>query len=380
LALQTPRYFDYAASTPVDPIVLESMMPYFSNIYGNAGSSQHYFGWQANEGVELARKEISDYFKVQSSQVVFTSGATESINLAISGYLSNLEPGHLITSAIEHKAVLEVFKHLEMLGWDIRYLMPSEDGIISLEDIQNAIIPGKTRFVSIMWVNNELGVINPIHEIAKLCSEQNIIFHSDATQAIGKLDIHHGPLPDLLSFSGHKIYSPKGIGALVFKKGIRLQPLILGGSQERNLRAGTLAVQQIVALGTSFSRLPFYLSHLDRITSYQKDLELVLNNHFPDQIRINASNSTKVPHLINITLVGIDWEKMFRTMPQIAFSNGSACNAKTHKPSHVLMALGHKESDALSTMRISISHVTKEEDFQFLKKYLIEKLTILFSK
>lgn len=377
--MDSPRYFDYASTTPVDPVVLEAMMPYFTKVFGNAGSSQHFFGWQANEAVEQARKSIAKYFNSHPSQVIFTSGATESNNLALKGYLTGLTPAHVITSRIEHKAVLEVFKNLESLGWHVTYLSPNSEGIISVDNVLQAIIPGETKLISLMWVNNELGAINPIHELAELCLKQEIVLHSDATQAIGKLDINLGPMPDLISFSGHKIYSPKGIGGLMVKKGMKLRPLLLGGGQERNLRSGTLAVQQIVALGASFLRLPIYLSERDRIGRYQQRIENTLKTHFSKYILFNGLGQERIPHIVNITLQRVDWENMFRVMPQIAFSNGSACNARQHLPSHVLMALGHQEANALSTLRISLSHLTTDEDVDFLEEYLVEKISLLYS-
>ena len=377
--MDSPRYFDYASTTPVDPEVLEAMMPYFTKVFGNAGSGQHFFGWQANEAVEQARKSIAKYFNSHPSQVIFTSGATESNNLALTGYLTGVPPAHLITSIIEHKAVLEVFKNLEYLGWRVSYLSPNSEGIISVDSVLQAIIPGETKLISLMWVNNELGTINPIHELAELCSSRDIILHSDATQAIGKLEVNLGPLPDLISFSGHKIYSPKGIGGLLVKKGIKLNALLLGGGQERNMRSGTLAVQQIVALGASFLRLPIYLSELDRIGSYQQRIENTLKTHFSKNILFNGIGQARIPHILNITLQRVDWENMFRVMPQIAFSNGSACNARQHLPSHVLLALGHQEANALSTLRISLSHLTTDEDVKFLEEYLVEKIGLLYA-
>ncbi len=377
--MDSPRYFDYASTTPVDPMVLEAMMPYFTKVFGNAGSGQHFFGWQANEAVEQARKSIAKYFNSHPSQVIFTSGATESNNLALTGYLTGLTPAHVITSSIEHKAVLEVFKNLESLGWHVTYLSPNSEGIISVDNVLQAIIPGETKLISLMWVNNELGTINPIHELAELCLKHEIVLHSDATQAIGKLDINLGPLPDLISFSGHKIYSPKGIGGLMVKKGMKLHPLLLGGGQERNLRSGTLAVQQIVALGASFLRLPIYLSERDRIGRYQQRIENTLKTHFSKYILFNGLGQARIPHILNITLQRVDWENMFRVMPQIAFSNGSACNARQHLPSHVLMAIGHQEANALSTLRISLSHLTTDEDVDFLEEYLVEKISLLYS-
>lgn len=377
--MDSPRYFDYASTTPVDPVVLDSMMPYFSEVFGNAGSGQHFYGWQAHDAVEQARKQIATYFKAHSSQVLFTSGATESNNLAISGFLAGLTPAHVITSSIEHKAVLEVFKHLETLGWEVTYLKPTAQGEITLDIVREAILPGQTKLISLMWVNNELGTINPIHPIAELCVKHGIVFHTDATQAIGKLPIHQGSLPDLISFSGHKIYSPKGIGGLIIKKGIQLQAQLLGGGQERNMRSGTLAVQQIVALGTSFIRLPSYFAQMDRLKMFQKSIEHTLTTHFPGKVQVNGNTLNRVPHIMNITLRDVDWENMFRAMPKIAVSNGSACNARKHVASHVLMALGHQETNALSTLRISLSHLTTEDDIKFLEEYLVEKIGLLYS-
>lgn len=370
ITLKKPIYFDYAATTPVHADVLTAMLPYFSEEFGNAGSSQHYYGWAAEEAIETSRKKISSYFGVQARQVVFTSGATESNNLCIQGYLKDRPKGHLITSSIEHKAVLQVFQELAHQGWSVTFLKPNPSGCIEVSEVEQAIRLD-TALISLMMVNNETGNVTDFQSISQLCKQVNIIFHSDATQAIGKLDLtHYEYLPDLLSFSGHKIYGPKGIGGIIFNSNVALKPLTYGGGQERGLRPGTLPVQQIVALAACFDLMPLLIESVHKILTFKHK---ILNGLIGEYV-LNSSENQSVPHIISISIPNIDWEELYRRIPSIAVSNGSACNAKSQLPSHVMKVIGHSDALALSTLRISLSYLTQESDVDFLIDYLNKQL------
>ena len=370
ITLKKPIYFDYAATTPVHADVLKAMLPYFSEEFGNAGSSQHYFGWAAEEAIETSRKKISSYFGVQARQVVFTSGATESNNLCILGYLKDRTKGHLITSSIEHKAVLLVFQELAQQGWSVTYLQPNALGCIEVSDLEQSI-RSDTVLISLMMVNNETGNVTDFQSISRICKKTNIIFHSDATQAIGKLDLtQYEHLPDLLSFSGHKIYGPKGIGGIIFNSNVALKPITYGGGQERGLRPGTLPVQQIVALAACFDLMPLLIESIEQVSAYKSRIVKGLNGEFV----LNSAENESVPHILNISIPNMDWEELYRRIPAIAVSNGSACNAKSQLPSHVMKAVGHSDALALSTLRISLSYLTQESDVDFLIDYLNKQL------
>ncbi|MEY2636869.1 MAG: hypothetical protein RLZZ197_1345 [Bacteroidota bacterium] len=279
-----PIYLDYAATTPVHPDVLSAMLPYFTEIYGNAGSSSHLYGWRASEAVEQSRNTVASYFQVKPAEVVFTSGATESINLGIRGYLQGKPKGHLITSALEHKAVLEVFHALENEGWEVTYIK-------EVSELASVFRPD-TALVSLMLVNNELGSILPYQDVLKLCEARDVCFHSDATQALGKMELDLNHLPHLISFSGHKIYGPKGIGGLPV-------PLIVG-------------------LAKAMELIPEFLS---KSAFYKASIEK-LKTIIPADSLNTPTNS--VPSILNFTLKGADWERMFQVLNALAFSNGSA--------------------------------------------------------
>jgi cysteine desulfurase len=369
VTLQKPIYFDYAATTPVHSAVLNDMLPYFSEEFGNAGSNQHYYGWVAEEAIQKSRAQIAQYFKLPSSSVVFTSGATESNNLAIQGFLSGKKPGHIITSSIEHKAVLAVCQQMQSLGWAVTYLTPNSSGLIELEDIKAAIQPN-TVLISLMLVNNELGTILDYEAVRSLADLNQITFHSDATQAIGKIDLQGKQLPHLLSISGHKVYGPKGIGALIVQTSVKIQPIVFGGDQERGIRSGTLAVQQIIGLASCFKLIPELLIHAQKLAQFKSRIAQAVPNHW----KLNAHHEATVPHILSVSLPETDWETLFQRIPAVALSNGSACNAKTHLPSHVLKAIGLSDAEALATLRISMGLGTTSDDVNFLISYLTEKL------
>lgn len=359
--MKKPVYFDYASTTPVHPHVVEKMLPYFTERYGNSGSSHHYYGWQAAEAIQTARKTIADYFSLAPSSILFTSGATESCNLAIQGYLQHRTIGHIITSSIEHKAVLAVFQALEQQGWDVTYLQPNDNGEISVDDFKTAIKPN-TCFASLMWVNNELGTITDISTIKLVCSEHQIVLHVDATQALGKIIFPTDHLPDLMTISAHKVYGPKGIGALLCSSSIQVDALFFGGDQERAVRPGTLAVQQIVGFAACFDLLPAFLEKSDELLGYQQQIEVAIHGLGI----INSHGANRVPHIIHFSVPDIDWEELYRLIPAIAVSNGSACNSKSHQPSHVLTAMGLDEQTALASIRVSMGYFTTQEDVDIL--------------
>ena len=371
--MNLPIYFDYASTTPVRSEVLNKMLPYFSTLYGNAGSNLHHFGWLAQEAIDLSRNQIADFFDVKPSSIIYTSGATESNNLAIKGYLKGKSKGHLITSTIEHKAVLEIFSHLEQEGYSVTYLTPNEVGQITKDDLLNAI-QTDTILVSLMMVNNEIGTISDYVAFKHICDAHAVCFHSDATQAIGKIKLDLTSLPHLMSFSGHKIYAPKGIGGLLVNNNIKINALFDGGGQERGIRSGTLPVPLIVGLGYAFTFIPEILSFEETLSNFNRKIKDVLLSNFNKHILINSKSLNNISSLLSISIHGVHWEDLFNSLTAIAVSNGSACNVKATNPSHVLTALGHKRDLALSTLRISLSYMTTEKEIDFLIHYLNEKL------
>jgi len=371
--MSLPLYFDYASTTPVRSEVLSKMLPYFSTYYGNSGSNLHYYGWAAQEAIDLSRNQIANFFNVKPSSVIFTSGATESNNLAIKGYLKDKPKGHLITSIIEHKAVLEIFRELENDGYGVTYLIPDAQGQITKEILSNAL-QTNTILVSLMIVNNEIGTISDYVAFKEICDLRKICFHSDATQAIGKIDLDITNLPHLLSFSGHKIYAPKGIGGLIIHPDFSISPLFHGGGQERGIRSGTLAVPLIVGLGYAFTFIPQILSFSMTLLQLKEKIKNELLRDFEGKILINSNSPYTISSLLSFSISGVYWEDLFNSLTAIAISNGSACNVKSTNPSHVLTALGHNRDLALSTLRISLSYLSTEEDVDFLIQYLKEKL------
>ena len=372
-----PIYLDNAATTQVHPMVLDAMLPYFIENYGNSGSQQHLLGWQADEAIEKSRKVIANYFQVKSRQIIFTSGATESNNLAIQGFLKNFpDKGHIITTRTEHKSVLAVFQTLEKEGWDVSYLSVDQYGAINLKELRLSI-QANTRIISLMWVNNETGLIHPIEDVCQIAKEKNMVFHCDATQALGKIDISKGKLPDLISFSGHKIYGPKGIGGLVISnEDIQIYPLVFGGDQERGLRSGTLPTQQIVGLAKAFELIPELLTKNEFYSKWKNGIADLLITKFSEFVQINSSDHS-VPSILNFSIKRFDWEEMFEKLSKLALSNGSACNAKSQKPSYVLQELGVPSATALSSIRLSMGYFTTEEEMEVALVYLEQQLNLM---
>jgi cysteine desulfurase len=367
-----PIYLDYAATTPLATEVLNEMMPYFIENYGNAGSRHHAYGWLAEEAVDEAKERIAKAFKCRINEIVFTSGATESINLALKGFLE-LNPGCQIISCVtEHKATLEVIADLARRSIKTTLLDVNKEGEISLAQLETELQKGKS-LVSIMWVNNETGLIHPISEILKLKEKYGFVLHVDATQAVGKIPIDFSNI-DFLSLSAHKIYGPKGTGALLVKDSEKINPQILGGGQQRKLRSGTLNIPGIVGLGKAVERATISMAdfnnHCEKLKSI---LESEILNIY-SKVRINASNVNRVSSISNICFEGFDGEDLMRKLYKVAISNGSACNSATTFPSHVLTAMGLSETDAFASLRFSFGWGNSEKDLEVFFENLVNVL------
>jgi cysteine desulfurase len=380
--MKLPIYLDYAATTPVDPRVAEKMMQYLTmdGQFGNPASRSHRFGWQAEEAVEIARSQIADLVQADPREIVFTSGATESNNLAIKGAAQfyHKKGKHLITCKTEHKATLDTMRALEREGFEVTYLDVEADGLLDLDKLTAAIRPD-TTVISVMMVNNEIGVIQDIAAIGELCRSKGIVFHVDAAQAAGKVDIDLGTLKvDLMSFSAHKIYGPKGIGALFVRRKprIRLEAQTHGGGHERGMRSGTLPTHQIVAMGEAFriakeemaAENARFAVLRQRLLDGVKDIEQVFLNGHPDK---------RVPGITNISFNYVEGESLIMALKDIAVSSGSACTSASLEPSYVLRALGLTDELAHSSIRFSIGRFTTEEQIDHTIKIVheaIEKL------
>jgi len=376
MALKFPIYLDHAATTPCDPRVVEAMLPYFTEKFGNTGSRNHQFGWQAEEGVDLAREQAAKLIGCSEKEIIFTSGSTESNNLAIKGaaYMYEKAPagsknrGHIVSAIHEHKAVLDPCKRLQKEGFDLTLLEPKADGIVTADMIKAAIRPD-TILVTIMWANNEIGTINEIREIGKLCKEKGIIFHTDATQWVGKMPTNvDQDNVDLLSWSGHKIYGPKGIGALYVRRHrprIRLSALVDGGGQERGFRSGTLNTTGIVGFGKACEIALAEMEHdAVRLSRLRKKLEDGVRAKL-DTCEINGHREKRLPHIANISFGFVEGEGLMMAVKDIACSSGSACTSASLEPSYVLKALGVGDDLAHSSLRLSLGKWTTEEQIDF---------------
>ena len=375
--MKLPIYLDYNATTPVDKRVLEKVLPYFTEHFGNAASRSHLYGWTAQEAVENARQQVADLIGAEAKEIVFTSGATEANNLAIKGLyeLFSSSKKHIITVQTEHKAVLDVCKHLEKLGCETTYLRPDSSGLISLEQIENAIRP-ETFLISVMYANNEIGTIQAIKEIGVFAQKHGILFHTDATQAVGKVNINvDDEHIDLLSLSGHKLYAPKGIGALYIKKKSKASQLIAqidGGRHERGFRSGTLNVTGIVGLGEACEIAKCELLAENQEISILRDkLEQGILQNIID-VQVNGNIQNRLPNLTNISFAGVDGENLLMSFRDIAVSSGSACTSATVEPSYVLKAIGLDDNLAYATIRFSLGKYTTEEEIDFTINYVKE--------
>ena len=375
--LKFPIYLDYSATTPVDPRVAEKMIPFLCEHFGNPASRSHAYGWEAEKAVEDARAEVAALVNADAKEIIWTSGATESNNLAIKGaaHFYKGKGKHVLTLKTEHKAVLDTVRELERQGFEATYLDVKEDGLVDLDVLRAAIRPD-TVVVSIMFVNNEIGVVQPIAEIGEICRERGVVFHVDAAQATGKVDIDLQQLKvDLMSFSAHKTYGPKGIGALYVRRKprVRLEAQMHGGGHERGLRSGTLAAHQIVGMGEAFRLAREQMGAenervrklRDRLCDGFKDMEAVY---------VNGDLENRVPHNLNISFAYVEGESLIMAIKDVAVSSGSACTSASLEPSYVLRALGRNDELAHSSIRFSIGRFTTEEEIDYTIDLLRRKI------
>ena len=375
-----PVYMDYSATTPIDPRVVDKMLPYLREQFGNAASRSHAYGWAAEEAVEWARSEVALLVHADPREIVWTSGATESINLALKGaaHFYKDKGKHIITVKTEHKATLDTCRELEREGYEVTYLDVLPNGMIDIEQLEKAMKPG-TIIVSVMFVNNEIGVVQDIPRIGDLCRSRGVIFHVDAAQATGKVEIDLEKLKvDLMSFSAHKTYGPKGIGALFVRRKprIRIEAQIHGGGHERGMRSGTLAVHQIVGMGEAFRIARIEMAEennrirtlRDRLLAGLKDIE---------EVYVNGDMDHRVPHNLNISFNYVEGESMLMALKDLAISSGSACTSASLEPSYVLRALGRNDELAHSSIRFTLGRFTTEEEVDFTIKLVKEKIAKL---
>ncbi len=381
--MKFPIYLDSHSTTPADPRVLEVMLPYFTEKFGNAASRNHAFGWEGEEAVEQARKQIARLIHADAKEIVFTSGATESNNLALKGVMEMYhEKGdHIITNSTEHRAVLDTAKALETRkGLKVTYLPVDKSGMISPDDVRNAITD-KTILISIMLANNEIGTINPVKEIGKIAKEKGILFHCDATQGVGKIPVDVKDMGiDLMSFTSHKIYGPKGVGALyVRRKGprVRLVPIMDGGGHERGMRSGTLPVPLIVGFGKACElceqEMPTESVHLAGMRDRLK--AGILNGL--EEVYLNGHPTARLPHNLNVSFAYVEGESLLMGCKEIALSSGSACTSATLEPSYVLRALGVGSDLAHSSIRFGLGRFNTDEEVDYTIKKIIEVVSKL---
>ncbi len=375
--VKLPIYMDNHATTPMDPRVLAEMLPFFGEKFGNSASRNHAFGWAAEEGVETARERIAKLIGATTKEIVFTSGATESDNLAIKGVaeMYREKGNHIITAVTEHKAVLDTCKRLEKYGYRVTYLPVQKDGLIDLDDLKRAM-DDKTILVTIMYANNEIGVLQPVTEIGKLCHERGVIFHTDATQAVGKvpIDVNKQNI-DLMSISGHKMYGPKGVGALYVRRKnprVQLSPSIDGGGHERGMRSGTLNVPGIVGLGKACAIAQEEMAQeAARLSGLRDRLRDRIMSKL-DESYINGSYEHRLPGSLNISFAYVEGESLLMGINDIAVSSGSACTSATLEPSYVLKALGTGDDLAHSSIRFGIGRFNTEAEVDYVADRLIE--------
>ncbi len=375
--MKLPIYLDYSATTPVDPRVAEKMIPFLVEKFGNPASRSHSYGWEAEAAVEEAREQVAALVNADPKEIVWTSGATESNNLAIKG-AANFYAGkgkHIITVKTEHKAVLDTVREMERQGFSATYLDVQENGLIDLEVLKAAIRPD-TVLVSVMFVNNEIGVVQPIAEIGEICREKGIIFHVDAAQATGKVDIDLDKLKvDLMSFSAHKTYGPKGIGALYIRRKPRvsLEAQMHGGGHERGFRSGTLATHQIVGMGEAFRLAKEEMVEENKRIAALRD-KLLKGLSDMEAVYVNGDLEHRVAHNLNMSFAYVEGESLLMAIKDVAVSSGSACTSASLEPSYVLRALGREDELAHSSIRFSIGRFTTEEEVDFVVKLLHSKV------
>jgi len=374
--MNLPIYLDYQATTPVDQRVLDVMLPYFTETFGNAASRSHAFGWKAEEAVDTARAQIASLLNASAKEIVFTSGSTEAINLALKGVgeMYGSKGKHIITSYAEHKAVLDTAKHLEKKGFEITYLETDSNAAVTAQQVRDAIRED-TILVAIMWANNEVGTINPIREIGAVCHEKGVLFFTDATQAVGKIPVDvEADNIDLLCLSGHKIYGPKGVGALYVRRRkprVRLVAQMDGGGHERGMRSGTLNVPSIVGLGAACAvaeqDLEKDMAHSNALRErFEKKIFDAL-----DHIEINGDADNRLPGTSNLSFAYVEGESLIMGFKDLAVSSGSACTSASLEPSHVLQAMGVGDELAHSSIRFGFGRLTTEEEVDFAADQVI---------
>ncbi|KAF7683618.1 Cysteine desulfurase, mitosomal [Astathelohania contejeani] len=386
-------YLDYQATTPIDPRVTDAMLPYLTSKFGNPHSRTHSYGWQAEAAVEKARRQVADLINCDAKDILFTSGATESNNMALKGVClfkmkenkrsegENKKPVHIITLQTEHKSILDVCRNLEELGCEVTYLKVDKDGLIDLNELRNSI-RDNTAMVSVMAVNNEIGVIQPLREIGKICKEKGVIFHCDAAQAVGKIPIDVAEMNiDMLSISGHKMYGPKWIGALYIRRRprIRIYPIVNGGGQERGLRSGTLPPPLIVGLGKAaeISAKEMKRDH-QRIKELSARLYNYLKNKLPKIVKNGSEKDSKwYPGCLNLSFSFVEGEGLLMGLKRFALSSGSACTSSSLEPSYVLRAIGTGDEMAHSSLRFGIGRFTTEEEIDEVGKETVNVVTKL---
>jgi len=374
--MRFPLYLDHHATTPVDPRVLEVMLPYFTEKFGNASSINHAYGWEAADAVAKARDQVATLLNVPAKGIVFTSGATEANNLAIKGVMRLAPPGsHLITTAAEHNAVLDPVRRLQRAGTPVTILPVNRDGRVEVEAIESALRP-ETVLVSVMSANNEVGTLSPIAEIGRLCRSRRVLFHCDAAQSVGRLPLDLATLPiDLLSLSGHKLYGPKGVGVLYVRPGpprVKLEPLFDGGGHEHRLRSGTLAVPLIVGLGAACDlcrrEMP---QEAERLRTLRERLWNGLSTRL-DGLTRNGHPEERLPGNLHVSVDGVDGEALMIRLKQIAVSSGSACTTAEPEPSHVLRAMGISDLLSRASLRFGIGRFNTEEEIDYAIDYVAE--------
>ena len=381
MSIKLPIYMDYHATTPVDPRVVQAMLPFFTEHFGNAASRNHPFGWEAEEAVEGARKQVAELIGANAKEIVFTSGATESDNLAIKGVaeMYREKGNHIITCVTEHKAVIDTCKRLEKEGYRVTYLPVQKDGLIDVDDLRQAI-SDKTILISIMAANNEIGVVQPVAEIGAIAKEKAVLFHTDGVQAVGKIPFNVNELKvDLVSISAHKMYGPKGVGALYVRRRnprVLLAPIIDGGGHERGMRSGTLNVPGIVGFGKAAELCRLEMAgDTTRLQGLRDRLNKKLHDGL-DEIYINGSMEHRLPHNLNISFAYVEGESLLMGINEVAVSSGSACTSASLEPSYVLKALGAGDDLAHSSIRFGLGRWTTEEEID----YVANKLTTVVTR
>ncbi|RDW67347.1 IscS subfamily cysteine desulfurase [Aspergillus mulundensis] len=377
-----PIYLDAQATTPTDPRVLDAMLPYLTGIYGNPHSRTHAYGWESEKAVEQARGHIAKLIGADAKEIIFTSGATESNNMSIKGvarfFGRSGKKKHIITSQTEHKCVLDSCRHLQDEGFDVTYLPVQNNGLINIEDLEAAMRPD-TALVSIMAVNNEIGVVQPLEEIGKLCRSKKVFFHTDAAQAVGKIPLDVNKMNiDLLSISSHKIYGPKGIGACYVRRRprVRLEPIISGGGQERGLRSGTLAPHLVVGFGeacrVAAEDMEYDSKYITRLSKRLSDGLLAM-----EHTSLNGDPERRYPGCVNVSFAYVEGESLLMALKDIALSSGSACTSASLEPSYVLRALGSSDESAHSSIRFGIGRFTTEAEIDYVLKAVRERVDFL---